>query len=143
MQLPDSIKQHLSKEFRFIATRLTKTTSLETKLYFFSAFYGEANRALNYYWDSELALLHLVLQSVHQQITARMGALSRRAERPVAIPNELIPALDQVALDLATLFELEKMDSQMLYKILCRISELGYSATGNGYYLYTKGELKI
>jgi hypothetical protein len=59
------------------------------------------------------------------------------------IPPELPEALDRVAAGLATIFESERIDEVKLYQLLARAAELGYVATGNGYYLYLKGQIRL
>jgi len=139
LSLSKPIHKRLAEEFRFAADNMANNPDLGTKLYFFSAFFGELNRVLNQSWSPELALVHLVIQSVHQQI-------SGRANMPTAgviIPPEYPDALDKVADALARLFEDERIDEARLKQLLERAAELGYMMTGNGYYLYRRGEISL
>lgn len=143
MQLPKSVQQHLRKEYRFAADKVVEADRLRDKLYFFSALFGEANRALNQHWDAELALIHNVLQEAHKQINARVLSVLSRSEPVVSIPPELPGAIDKVAQELADIFEMKEVDSTKLYEVLVRVAELSYVTSGNGYYLYLKGDLKV
>ena len=139
MQLPEPLRKRLANEFRFAADGMAANPDLVSKLYFFSAFFGETNRVLNQSWSPELALMHLVLQKVHGQLNERLNIPTAGTE----IPSELWGALDKLANELAELFHGKQIDGGALMHVLTRAAELGYVATGNGYYLYLKGEIKI
>ena len=68
---------------------MADTHDLAAKLYFFSAFYGELNRALNQLWSPELGLAHLVLSKVHEQITGRVNMPTPGAGIPAGFPAAL------------------------------------------------------
>ena len=91
--------------------------------------------------DSELALLHLVLQSTHGQVNARVQALATGRDRPISLPDNLLEALTRTASDLADVIIEERDDD--LKRIMARFAELSYLSTGNGYYLYTKGAIQL
>jgi hypothetical protein len=139
MQLPVALKARLADEFRFAAKKMADTSDLGAKLYFFSAFHGELNRALNQFWNRELVLAHLVLHRVHEQIMGRLSMPTPGGP----IPPEFPPALDRLAADLAEIFGDAQVDDARLSQLLARAAELSYVCTGNGYYLYLKGEIKI
>ena len=139
LKLPEPLRKRLANEFRFAAKSMAESPDLVAKLYFFSAFFGETNRALNQSWSPELALMHLVLQKVH-------GQLNERINIPIVgpeIPSELPGALDKLASELAELFRGKQVDEGALTHILAKAAELGYVVSGNGYYLYLKGDIKI
>lgn len=139
MQLPEPLRKRLASEFRIAASGMAQSPDLPSKLYFFSVFFGETNRVLNQSWSPELALMHLVLQKVH-------GQLNERANIPIVgpqIPSELPGALDKLANELAELFRGKQIDEGALTHILAKAAELGYVVSGNGYYLYLKGDIKI
>lgn len=139
IELPKALRERLANEFRFAADRMADTPDLATKLYFFSAFFGELNRAFNQLWSPELGLAHLVLRDVHEKINGRINVPGVGTKIPDGLPG----ALDHVANDLAVLFEGEQIDDARLHEVLARAAELGYAVTGNGYYLYLKGQIKI
>jgi len=139
MQLPEPLRTRIANEFRFAADKMADAPDLATKLYFFSAFFGELSRAFNQSWSPELGLAHLVLQNVHEKINGRITIPTIGTK----IPDELPGALDQLANDLAALFESKELDDARLNQVLAKAAELGYVVTGNGYYLYLKGEIRI
>jgi hypothetical protein len=139
MQLPEALRARIATEFRFAADSMANTPDLGAKLYFFSAFYGELNRAYNQLWSPELGLAHLVLREVYNLVNGRLSMPTPGT----GIPPEFPAAFDRVANELAGLFESEHIDDAQLYQTLGRVAQLGYVATGNGYYLYLKGQIKI
>lgn len=140
LKLPESVQKRLGSEFRFAADRIARSPDLPTKLYFFSAFYGEINRMLNQAWRSELSLAHLILKATYDSINGRLMAPTPDG---VNIPAELPDALDRLADELASIFLSKETNDMQLFEALARASQLAYVVTGNGYYLYLKGDVKI
>ena len=138
--LPKPLQARLANELRFAADRMVDSPDLATKLYFFSVFYGELNRILNQSWSRDLSLAHVVLNAVHDSINGRIHAPTPDGVR---VPAELPNALDQLANEIAELFAGKQIDDVQLYRVLARAAELGYVVTGNGYYLYLKGQIRI
>jgi len=143
MRLPEPIREGLAREFRFAADRMAATTDLSSKLYFFSALFGEANRAMNRHWDAELALMHLVCSAAHGEMTGRLSQPGPLGSDLSGVPNELPDALTTVTNEIAVLFEQPEQDSVKLHGLLSRLAEIAYTATGNGYYLYLKGAVSL
>jgi hypothetical protein len=142
MQLPKALQDRLNREFRFAATKMRETPVIQRKLYYFSAFYGEISRVLNQSWDSELALLHQVVQSAHRTINGRVTAFVG-GDRVIDLPDNLPEILDEIAGALADAFSGSHVSSEELYRIMQRIADLTYVTTGNGFYLYERGVLKL
>ena len=143
MHLPKSTQKTLAKEFRSAADQMAHASDMQSMLFFLSAFFGAVSRAFNETWADELALLHLVLQGAHATISTRLGQMKAGTETPVVIPTELPDALQKVAEDLAGVMAAETVDDLALFAVLVRFTKLTYATTGNGYYLYLKGDLKI
>ena len=142
MQLREDIHQTLASEFVFAAQQMDDAASFKTKLFFFSAFYGALNRALNLTWSDELALMHLVMSSAHQQITSMVTAATAGQEL-VGVSEDFSEALTHTCTEIATIFVADQIDIATLYPLLARIAKLAYATTGNGRYLYLKGHLKV
>ena len=51
--------------------------------------------------------------------------------------------MDRLGNDLADCFAAPEVEEVKLYQALARAAELGYVVTGNGFYLYLKGEITI
>ncbi|MBN1176654.1 MAG: hypothetical protein JXA51_03130 [Dehalococcoidales bacterium] len=139
--LREELRKRLVEEYRYAVNKMQETDDLTRKLFYFSVFFGEAKRLINWEWNRELSLVHLVTQQVHTQINAALQAPNR-------LPIDWIghfKRLTQVSSELATYFEnVEKEGStEEIYQILGHLAEIGYTFTGNGHYLYEKGILKI
>jgi len=136
MHVPEPIRKRLHSEFVFAADSMAATLDLPEKLYFFTALFAEVNRAMNQHWDAELALIHLVLSGAHRDMLGRVSQAS-------PVPRELPGAITRVAGDLAQLFESPRQDTAKIHELLARVAEIAYTATGNGYYLYLKGTVRL
>lgn len=135
------LRQRLAREYRFAATKMQEVPA-ERKMFYFSVLFGEAQRVLNLEWDIDLALLHLVTQQTYGQINTQLPTLGTLL--PVKA-STIFEKLTQCTSDIATYFEKTEKESKKdeLYQILARLAEIGYVATGNGSYLYEKGEIKL
>lgn len=143
LSLPKTINSRLAKEFRFVADQINNTDSPYTKVYLFSAFFGELQRTLNWHWDTGLLLCHQVTQQAHQQMAGRMSAVAQGNERPIGFPDGYFEQVDLISNQLADLFERLPVDETQFIDVLLKVAVLGYAATGNGNYLSLKGELQF
>jgi hypothetical protein len=142
MHIPPDVRNNLSVEFSFAAKQMADTEDMQAILFFFSAFYGAVHRALNLAWSDELALMHSVLQSTHQQINGLILAAAS-GQRPIGLAEEFPGALKQACNDLASLFENEDIEIAALHALLTRFAVISYASTGNGRYLSRKGQIKL
>ena len=140
--LPDAVHERLSSEFQFAASKIVESNDQATKLYYFSVFHGETSRQLNMHWDADLALLFVVAQAFTAQVPARpaLPVLGTPAGTLVA---EFLPVIDQISLEIAAAFQTPDIDGPRLHAALAKTAELIYATTGNGTYLYLKGEIKF
>ena len=141
--LPESIRQRLASEYRFVANNMAEEPDPAKKMYWFSGFFGEATRMLNQSWDAELALIHQVTQDAYRQINGRVSESVSGQDTVIGLNEEIPPELTKVSDQLASLFESQTADGTRLLSILARIAELAFLSTGNGYYLYRKGHLRL
>jgi len=137
------LRQRLAKEYQYAAAKVAEAQNLPKKLFYFSVLFGEAQRALNFEWDRELALIHTVTHRAHEQMN---GAMQNPGAAGLPIDwstiQEQIPV---VTADMAAYFTKPEGDTdyEELCQILGRIAELTYMVSGNGSYLYEKGHIKI
>ena len=142
LSLPEQVKSRLAHEFRIAADSVAQSGDLATKLYFLSIFHGEPQRQLNIHWDPDLNLLFMIVRVALQQIQGH-PPLPATPGAQDGLPVGFLQALDAVSEELASVFEADEIDVARFYAILARIAELGYVVTGNGYYLYLKGMIKV
>jgi len=140
----EELRQRLAKEYRYAVTKMQETQPPTKKLFYFSVFFGEAQRVLNWEWNRDLALIHLVTQHVHTQINTMMQVPGLGQTLPIDWTT-LFDNLTQVASGLATYFEeAENEDSkEELHRILGYFAEIAYAVSGNGSYLHEKGSFKL
>jgi len=141
-KLPEPIHQRLRDEFALAAAKVAGSRTVAAKNYYFSAFFGETARLLNVYWDSDLAFVWAVTQTVSNGIGTR--AAQAAGEFPLGgFPDEYLQALDEISAEIAASFEKSEIDSTRLYAALARASALAFVTTGNGAYLFEKGFAKL
>lgn len=139
MKISNQMKETLTEEFKYALGKMRESKNIQEKNYFFSATYGAAHRILNIEYDDELLFMHNVLTAAYSSINQRIMAGSQGVDISIHIPGPMFSSIEE---------SLEKMiDSinkgENTYDALMRISNAAYSTTGNGYYLYVKGILKI
>jgi len=139
MNLSMDMQKLFTDEVGFVIERMKEAKDPATKLYFFSAAYGVANRIMNIEFDPELAFMHNVLNAAYGTINGRVIALSSGQETGVGIPVKLFARLEEALEEMINKIQ----QGEETYPVLEKISNLAYSTTGNGYYLYLKGLLSI
>ena len=141
MQIRDDIRQMLASEFSFAVSKMEELPHLPMfgeLLFYYSAFFGAINRAVNLEWNRELVLLHFIMQFSH----AEMNAIVER--RQLHFLDEMLPQhLTDVCKQIAQIFSTNTMTPDNLYPLIARITELSYSTTGNGRYNLRKGNLVL
>lgn len=139
MNLSKEMKGLLIKELEFISKKMKSTDNLAEKLYFFSAIYAVAHRVFNIEFHPELVFIHNVIQSAYQQINTALSAASQAGQTIIGIPDGLFDAIETSVQEMTYGIAEDKDISH----ILQRISNLSYSTSGNGHYLFVKGMLLI
>ena len=129
------LRQYVVGECRFVAQKMSETSSDKDAIYYFSAVWAAAQRAFNIEYSGEMLLLHIVSHWIHQVLDSRTRAGDTLS--PV-IPEGLLNKIAVTTGEIANRIEQEK-DFRDLLEV---ISQLGYIATGNGYYLYQEGKLE-
>ena len=139
--LPDELHDKLTTELRYAVTKMAEVETPPEKMYYFSVFFGEATRVLNWYWDRDLALIWMVTQHVHTQITGRAQLISQ-GDPVVRLSTEFYNSLTQASVALVDYIE-NRGDESELCRIVGKFAELVYATTGNGYYLLSKGNFSL
>ena len=144
VNLTDWMREYLADEFRTVSSQLADIMGddsyLEDAVYWYSAAFGAVQRVINFRPDGELFLLHSVLQSTHGQFTNRLRAQFAGEERPVSLmAGNHMTVLANLLGELADEIE----ESRDFSDTLESIARLGYSTTGNGFYLFAMGRLDL
>ncbi len=138
----EEFRRRLAKEYRYAVTKMQETQPAQ-KLFYFSVIFGEAQRVLNWEWNTDLALIYTVTQHVYTQINTVMQASALTQVLPIDW-TAVYDKLTLVASDLAAYFEkTDNEGSEELCQILGRFAEIAYAVSGNGSYLYEKGLIKF
>lgn len=139
MKISAQNRKIIVNEFKYVAKKIREEKQLNQKSYYFSGAYGVVNRIFNIEFDPTLVFIHGVLQSSQNNINTFVERILSGQERNIQITEKHFEGLAKALEDLSDKIEKGKDLSMPLQKI----SNIGYSATGNGYYLYQKGVLKI
>jgi len=135
MKISKKTKEYLINDFKFALNKMGEAKTPDEKLYYFSAIYGGTQRVINIEYDSELAFVHHVTEYAYHAIK---GYITNPAQQKVySIPDNLFSILESYIAELIISIEKGKQTHALLEKI----SNLAYSTTGNGNYLYRKGLL--
>lgn len=135
MKISTENKKKLIDEIKFVLAQMKSEENPKSKLYYFSGAYGILDRIFNIEFDPDLVFAHFVLSSTYNIINSRLEITGKVVE----IPENLFDRLFEITEELLTAIKQEKN----LYEVLKKFMLLGYITTGNGYYLYKKGLLKI
>lgn len=143
MLLREELRQRLVGEYRYAVAKMQEVEQPAKKLFYFSVFFGESQRVLNWEWNSEIVLIYTVTQHVYTQInTITQTGLGQ----PLPIDwTNLFDKLTQVCSGLADYLEKANNEDtkQELCQLLGSLSEIGYAVSGNGSYLHEKGSFKL
>jgi hypothetical protein len=121
---------------------MAETSEPLSKLYYFSAAYGELGRILNWTWDRDLAVLRYILEQTYQAISSRTRQIMG-GDAVVQMPSGMFDLLTAATEDLSTYVAQGMKNQGTLYDLMGRFVELGYVTTGNGHYLLQRGLIKL
>ena len=138
LYVSDNLRALIVSEFRYAVSQMRATQIIGDKLYFMTATGGMVQRIFNIEFDQELVFAHQVLTYAQSHIAGRLNS-PRQGQMTSVMPPGLLEALEDDLEELANRWE----KPEDIADILSHITLLGYSATGNGFYLFTKGQLSL
>lgn len=139
MNITENNKKLILDEFEYVLESIAMAESMEEKLYLISALHGAVNRVMNIEFDSDLIFLHHALSTTHAAFSARYDAMKNKKAFPLHITKEIF---DKLFLLISKLYDCLKNNSE-IDEILKGLIVLAYTTTGNGYYLYQKGLIRL
>lgn len=139
MKISQELKKTLVDELRLVAKKVADEIDVRKKIYFFSAAHAMVYRIFNINFDPELVLIHLALNSTHGIVQNLHTMIERGDEKVIQIPDDFFDKLASLTEELAIAID----GDNDVYEILQKIAIRSYSLTGNGYYLYQKGIIKV
>jgi len=141
MKVPSEYMGLILQEMDFAIAKMREAKGTEGMLYYFSACHGSINRVMNFFCDPMLVFVHQVLATVHGALTGRIAATKGQVETPVVVSEEMLEKLGEYLQQLRS--ALQEQQEPRIYEVLMRLSNLAYATTGNGFYLYLRGMLKL
>lgn len=148
LNVPEEYLNLIIDEMKVVEAKWKTAATPEEQLYYLSAVFGTLNRVMNFHTDPVLVLAHQVLQTTHRSVVGRLNAPKPpRQEVFLGVPEEMIEAIFNASRDLRRALEKyaqqhEKADLEM-WEAIKKLANIGYAATGNGFYLYLRGKLKL
>ena len=127
-------------EIEYVLAQMQQTASPQQALYTFSAVHGVVNRVMNFECDPVLVFAHQVLSTAHATFSSQFGTMGDRPNGP-AVAAELLTLLQHSITGFSV--ALQSGGEAQVHQALQRIANITYAMTGNGYYLYTRGKLKL
>lgn len=138
MKINKIYKAAIISEVKYVLKKMKETSSLEKKLFYFSAIPAELLRVLNLEYDQDILYMHHVVNHTHVTFLQRMTAM-KAGDLIVVIDEKQIYKLESLLADIIGVIEQKKEVDSLLKAFI----ELAYSTGGNGFYLMEKGLLKI
>ena len=137
MNVAESYKEIILKEFEYVIKKMDEAKDFEEQLYYFSATFGIVKRVLNLDYDRLLIVIHQTLTQTYTALSARLSSIKANREKPIAITDAMIEQLFSLTY---ALYDALKQNKDV-HPVLDDFNVLTYVTNGNGYYLYTKGEI--
>lgn len=139
LELSALMRKEIENEFKYVSDRIIAEKDTRRKVFFYSAAYGVTRRVLNLQYDPQLCLMELVLETSYNAINNRVNNIVLGKDATVPLIDGFFEKLAKAINDLADCIK----SNEDTYKILEYIVVLTYTTMGNGYYLYTKGDIKV
>ncbi|OGQ01034.1 MAG: hypothetical protein A2026_06765 [Deltaproteobacteria bacterium RBG_19FT_COMBO_46_12] len=134
----EKYKNTIVKELEFVIKKIDETSTIEAKLYYFSAVQGILHRILNLEYTEELLLAFYVTNETLKMFQQRHTGF-KAGDIAIRLTEEQLLRLSEVTKEF---LETIRNDGNVV-EVLRKYVVLLYSTTGNGYYLMEKGALKI
>ena len=133
MKLSKELRKKLSKEFRYVADRMSKERDFRKKLFLYSNLGDIVSSSIDFEYAPQLVFIELILDVSYSTILNRLETIEE--DKSVELIPGFFDEICRYTSELATCLE----ENQDTYKTLEKISELTHKTTERGYYLYTKG----
>lgn len=138
MKINKIYKTAIIKEIKYVQKKMKENSSLEKKLFYYSAIPAQFLRVLNMEYDNDILYLHHVVSHTQGSFQQRLGAM-KAGDINIEVNERQIEQLESLLDDVICVLEQKKEIDEVLKAFI----KLAYSISGNGYYLMEKGSLKI
>jgi len=132
------MKDIITNEIKYAVKKMEEVSSIEEKLYYFSAVQGIFHRVFNIEFSQELLFAHFIFNEALKAFQQKLVAM-KMGDLVFVINEEQISRLSELTKEFLIQFEAGKSTDDVLKKMVTLL----YSVNGNGNYLMGKGLLKI
>jgi len=139
MNISKNYKDIIVNEINFVINRMNESKTAEDKIFYFSAIYGMLQRIFNIEYDQDLLFAFFILRDTHNNFLQRLQGIKKQGEMTIPLIEEQFTRLLDITRELSSKIEGNENIDDTLKKYVI----LSYTTTGNGYYLFQKGLLKI
>jgi len=139
MKLPNELRLELEKELRYTSDKIIGEEGISRKVFFYGAAVAATHRIIEMCYEPELVLLDMVLEVSCSIINERVEDIIQEKNTAIELIDGFFDKLAQAVGDLAECIK----SGKSTYKIMETIVMLAHTTTGTGYYLYTKGLVKV
>lgn len=138
MQHDDFFRRELVQELRRVENLMRRESSVEKKIYYFSAAYGITSRTFRYSFSNDILLADFVLQGAYNLLKDRLNRL-KAGDKTVQLDDIIIERICDGLKLLAD--RIESRDN--LQNALETILSAAYVTTGPGNYLREKNDISL
>jgi len=138
MQHDDFFRRELVQELRRVENSMRRESSVEKKIYYFSAAYGITSRTFRYSFSNDILLADFVLQGAYNLLKDRLNRL-KTGDKTVQLDDIIIERICDGLKLLAD--RIESKDN--LQNALETILSAAYVTTGPGNYLREKNDINL
>jgi len=133
------VRDEVVKEFKFISkAMIDEKKDTMSKIFYYSAAYGAADRLLKMEFDSDLNIINSILFLSYRQLLDRAQAFAK-GDRIIPIDNEIINKIAEGLNEIASSLEMDYSP----YDALKKIMKYTFASTGPGHYMVLRGKLVL
>ncbi len=138
MQHENFFRREMVQELRRVENLMRRESSLEKKIYYFSAAYGVTSRTFRSSFSKDILLADFVLQGAYNILMDRLNRL-KTGDKNVPLNEDSFEVICNGLKLLADKFDARENIQDALEIILTT----AYATTGPGNYLREKGDIKL
>jgi hypothetical protein len=138
MNLSKDMKKLFIDELNFVLQNMKATDKSMEKMYLFTGIFAVANRIFNIEYHPELVFIHNVFKAAHDEIHTSLSSPYMQ-QSAFGIPKDIFDRIEAAIEEMIT----NITEERDIYSSLQKISNIAYSTSGNGRYLYFKKMLII
>jgi hypothetical protein len=139
MNISENYKAIIVNEINFIINKMDESKTAEDKIFYFSAINAVFQRIFNIEYDPDLVFAFIILRDTHNHFSQRLQSIRKQVETTVLLTEEQFSRLSDLTRELSSKIERNENIDDTLKKYVI----LYYTTTGNGYYLFQKGLIRI